>query len=552
MTLGIKRIYIVKIIMKFLLVKALLLKRAKNEGFTLPIVMAIGLVMLLLSTVNLVQSGEEQLLTVSKQGASEALASAEFGIARYRELLNNNRVLAVYNLDQWTTTNVEGQVCDDITGSGGWADDTSWRTISLNENDFSKDFDGDGNVVDSDEPIGEYQIVDYIYDIDGDTTNDDNGNFNLIADANTNDDDPSDTANYQTITDENDLDDDGTSDARGILTVKGRSTDGNSEAQIQVEIPLGVNRDDLESLNPALWIRQSTLTAGELGDVNLDKNDNGTNNEVNDGNLVLYRASSLTSRCDGVDIGNSPVTPAIRDPRELPDIVDIDSITNVRTLNGDIDKEIDPDTTNPEYPRDNFFKDGEILLGNDEDNEDTLTNATAGGEDNNKALDDPNNNKEYDSGERYYYKTTGDLTIGAGESIIVDGTAKVILYVNGDLDIDTGTGGEVALANSSNNATSRYLEIHVRGNVTISGSGTLQISGLLLVPNSGANQGTVTIGGSATVNLTGSIWANDWSNSGTVNITDGANDYKYYSVIPNRTPKPLTYRPSNWETQEVQ
>ncbi len=516
--------------MKFLLLKILLIRRGKDEGFTLPIVMAIGLVMLLLTTVNLIQSGEEQLVTIAKKGSSDALASAEFGIARYRELLNNNRVLAVYNLDQWTTTNISGQTCDNISDSAGeWADNssTTWRKITLDETDFSLDFNGDGDEDDETVDIGEYQIVDYIYTRDDDINDsDDNGVFDLLADIN------------------NDTDGDGDSDARGLLTVKGRSRDG-SEAQIQVEIPVGVNVDDLETLNPALWIRQSTLTPTKLGNVNLDKNGNGTNNETGDGNLVIYRASSGNSRCDETSIATSPTaTPAIRDPRNLPNLVDIDNIPNKRIIAGTINLETDPDNaaptaiTDPDNRRDNFFKNGEILLGNELDDADNVDNTLGTATDtDNTALNDG----------RYYYKTTGDLTIGAGESIRVDGTAKVILYVDGDLNIDTGTGDEVALANSSNNATSRYLEIHVFGDVNINGSGTVQISGLLLAPN-----GTVNIGGSATLDLTGSIWANNWDNSGTVNITDARNDYKYYSVTPERTPKPLTYRPSNWETQEVE
>ncbi len=483
--------------MKFLLLKTLLLRRAKDQGFTLPVVIAIGLVMILLSTVNMIQSGEETLLSVSKKGSSNALASAEFGIARYRELLNNNRVLAVYNLDQWTT--VAGQACNDISDSaGGWADNTpnNWKSVTaLDENTLSVDLNNDGDTNDS-ESIGQYQIVNYIYDNDNDITTDNNGDIDLISDVVNNDGSP----------------------PRGLLTVQGRSTDG-SEAQIQVEIPLGINTDDLDSLDPALWIERSSVT--NIGNVN-----------VNGSNIVLYRPAG-SGGCDDPPDLSSPAQNTISDPRLLPDIVDITAITNVRTIQGDINTETDPVTTDPDpnddedYPRDNYFQNGEIILGTGYDD----SGAT-------QALNTLD--------ERYYYTTqTASLVIDNGESILADGTSKVILYVGGNLDINTGA-NLIRLGNSSNIATSRYLEIHVNGNVTIDGDGDLEITGLLHVPN-----GTVTISGSASVNVTGSIWANNWDNtSGTVTID--TDDYKFYSITPDRTPKPLTYRPRNWETQEVQ
>ncbi len=502
--------------MKFLLLKTLLIRRGKDEGFTLPIVIAIGLVMLLLSTVNLIQSGEEQLATLSKQGTSDALASAEFGIARYRELLNNNRVLAVYNLSEWKTNDtVTNQTCDSITSSaGGWADDTSttWRDVlALDESILAVDLNLDGDTSDN-ESIGQYKIVSYEYDNDGILGDgDDNGDIDLTSDA------------------DNDIDGDGESDAKGILTVKGRAPDGTSEAQIQVEIPLGVNTADLTSLDPALWIEQSSLGDTEIGDVN-----------VNGANIVLYRPGGSGDCDDPTDFdftGSDPQN-TISDPRLLPDIIDI---PNARTIAGDISTETDPVSTDPnlndhiDYPRAHYFNptDKEILLGTkfDDDNANGNTQALYTGTD----------------GEERYYYTTGNsnLNIEAGESILADGLGKIILHVGGDLNIDTGTNAtdQVFLANSSNNATSRYLEIHVEGNVNITGSGTAQIRGLLHVPD-----GSVDI--SANVNVVGSIWANDWNNSGTVSIT--TDDYKYYSVTPNRTPKPLTYRPTNWETQEVQ
>lgn len=88
--------------MKLLLLKVLLQRRARDEGYVLPMVIAIGLVMVLLGAVNLTGASEETLSAISQNSRSDALAIAEIGVARYRELLDNNRILTVYNHDQWT------------------------------------------------------------------------------------------------------------------------------------------------------------------------------------------------------------------------------------------------------------------------------------------------------------------------------------------------------------------------------------------------------------------------------------------------------------------
>ena len=49
-------------------------------------------------------------------------------------------------------------------------------------------------------------------------------------------------------------------------------------------------------------------------------------------------------------------------------------------------------------------------------------------------------------------------------------------------------------------------------------------------------------------------WAEDWHNGGgTVNLIREADydDYKFYSIIPQRTPRPLTFAPTGWEQQQV-
>ncbi len=498
--------------MKFLLFRILLLYRTRDRGFTLPMVIGIGLIMVLLSSVALVQSSEENLIAISKDQSSTSLAMAELGIARYRELLNNNRVLAVYSLNHpdwgWTTNNISNQTCDVISNAaGGWADTnptTGWRDITLNENDFGVDFNDDGDQTDPAVEIGSYKLVNYIYDNDDDSNTavddidtDEDGIFDQTDDA-ANPDNP-----------------------KGILTVQGRDSDDGSIAQIQVNIPIGVNIEDLNSLDPGIWIHQENLTSpGTI--------------PAPSGNIVLYKQSTGSNRCADTTLAGG--IPAIRDPRDLPPLVTLPDPTpfsplvaadKINTLESDGGASSDDISGDPRYDA----VENEIILGTLAVGEVQNSDDTAAG---------------YTGDDRYYYYvgtalgTPTDLTINDGQSLITDGTAKVIIYVDGNLNIN----GNVNITNSSDDATSKFLEIHVTGNVTIDGPGTVDIKGLIHAP-----QGTVTLSNAPIVNLTGSIWANNWTSNGTVNLT--TSDYEFYSITPERTPNPLTYAPTGWEQQEV-
>lgn len=521
--------------MKFLLLKTLLLRKKTDEGFTLPIVIAIGLVMVLLSAVDLVQSGEENLNALSQRGTADALAVAEIGVARYRALLNSNRILAINDSDKWITTDtdttIDDQVCTaGIFGDGGWADtssSTGWR-----------------NFVASGNAMGSYRLIEYEYDQNPlDNNNDDDNDFDQFDDAN------------------NDFDGDGESDARGFLTIQGRDTTG-SVAQIQVEIPIGVNTQELDNLSPALWIEQDSITNAGNIDINSDGTESdGTRlfSEPDDGNIVLYRPAAATSTASDPDGCDNPADlsdeTTISDSRKLPPVLataDIASV-NKRTINGDISTE-GASATAPSNEFNTTTK--KIVLGT------TLDDSGA-----EQALNEVNVNGQ--NQKRYYYTTgTSNLSIEDGETIVADGVSRVILHIGGNLNLDTGTGGTVRLVNSQHSSQAangvtrsgiaRYLEIHVEGDLIIQGSGTVDITGLVRVG------GEVDIQGNSTVNVIGSLWTNDWNaNNGTLNIdTDQYTDttvspaqttdeYQFYSITLDRTKAPRTYRPTQWQRQEA-
>ena len=483
--------------MKLFLLRVLLQKRPRDEGFTLPMVIALGLVMVLLGTTNIVKSSEENLNAIIQNSSSDAFAAAEVGIARYREFLNQNRILTVYNHEQWTSNDVSGvnvinQTCADMTKPPvGWIDDNDSSTNPpANETaqwwqiPESIDNDGDGD----DDPIGEYRLVSYEYDNDGVIGDaDDNGIFNVLDD-NEND-------NYGTPE----------SDAVGILTVQGRSPDG-SEAQVRVEIPLRINPDDMNNLAPALWIGNESSST--LGTIDIDS----------DSNIVYSDAGTSGTGC--VDPNDDGTNTIISDARNIPTIDAIQNLINQADTAGSLNNTLtdklgrigdNPYVTPSSGEASDFVRDEDCRDINDC---------------------------------RYYYRLLGTTIDDVTET---DGIAKVTLYVNGSLNINADIGS---------NVSSSYLEIYVTDNVNINSNNVNEINALIHAPN-----GVLTVNGGGTVEINGSVWVNSFVNNATVEIEPDTTrtssrttvpSYEVYTTAGTRFPRPLTSAPTNWVTEEVQ
>ena len=490
--------------MKLLLLKILLQRRARDEGFTLPMVIALGLVMILLGAVSITIANEENITAISQNSRSDALAIAEVGVARYRELLDRNRELTIYDDAQWATKTTRVEVCNNEDKDiSSFLQGTSQNLVD------TQDLDNDG---DSTESIGSYSLVSYEY------SNAD-GVFNRT--------------------------DDGlNSDAVGKLTVQGTAAD-NSKAQIQVDIPIRINRDDLTNLAPALWIGNSGITS--LGNLT-----------IGNGNVVIKdQATSTTDGCRDFSTlaSSSPRRPVISDSRNLPSIqkiVDdvagarlaipaVTSINPISSSSGDFGltshKSYNPDSDTTNCPN--------IKLC------------------------------------RYYCaltETTG-LTY-TNKDLLTDGIAKTTLLLNQPLTIEATT-KDIKISSTSAISTSDAFEIYVKDSdndvtninpntITINPNGkTVTINGFIHAP-----QSKLIITGGGTVNINGSVWVKDFDNSGgaAVNISPDlitrvptASDdspsgraYKFYSTTaefysttPNMTNRPLTGSPTNWKTEEV-
>ncbi|NJR48006.1 MAG: hypothetical protein HC775_21120 [Hyellaceae cyanobacterium CSU_1_1] len=237
--------------MKLLLLKTLLQRRARDEGFTLPIVIGLGLVMILLGAISITTANEENITAITQNSKSDALAIAEVGVARYRESLDRNRRLAINDSSQWGSLT---QICNNNINETTTPTDDYFPSLTVNApNTIALGEDGqilnnDGDNTDSFN-IGSYSLVSYDYSNANDT-------FNSTNDATNN-------------------------NARGILTVKGRAPDG-SEAQIEAEIPVRINLEDMNTIAPALWVGSTTPTLGNL--------------TIGNGNVVIKRPRHSHSR----------------------------------------------------------------------------------------------------------------------------------------------------------------------------------------------------------------------------------------------------------------
>jgi Tfp pilus assembly protein PilX len=491
--------------MKLLLLKILLQRRDRDEGFTLPMVIALGLVMILLGAVSITIANEENITAISQNSRSDALAIAEVGVARYRELLDRNRVLTVYDSAQWgTKTDVcNGDLANFLPGVS--------NNIALAED--GQILNNDGDSTDSFN-IGSYSLVSYDYK-NSNSTPVANGVFNLTDD----------TANQ---------------DAIGILKVKGTAPNNAGEAQIQVDIPIRINLDDMTNLAPALWIGNSGITS--LGNLTIDN-----------GNVVI-RDQASADGCSGFSTlaSTTPRRPVISDSRDLPPITKIIAdVASARTaLSTASGSSINTPDSSP----------GQVLFG-------ATTHKPYNPDANTSNC--PNIKLcryYYDPPETtgLTYTDTDLLTDGIARTTLllnqpltINATTKDI-KVRSTSTISNSDAFEIYVKDDdtvTTNFSTNTITINADSGRTVT------INSFIHAP-----QSRLTITGSGTVNINGSVWVKDFINSSaTVNISPdiitreptlsdsstSGRAYKFYSTTASRTPKPITGSPTNWKTEEV-
>jgi hypothetical protein len=507
--------------MNFLL-RAFLIRRSRDKGFAIPMVIALGLIMLLLGIASIYKSSDQKDIATTQRKTSEALSVAEAGVAHYLEFLQRNSVLATYAYS-----------------------DTNWNNAALATCDKSNnlpvavsDFDDFTNQNVNGDPDKQYRLVSYSYE---------DGQGNVVPDGTP----PPSTNN--TI---------------GVLQVEGRSRLGDNfaTAKLRVEIPvrpenMGVNYaagvSPLASYahNPTLWIGEydNSTNIGNLqirsygaAVTPLNPGEPSLATQFpNGGNIVISRPNSLTvAEACKLPTGGTAPTP----DRNLQ------SPTTQRII-------ADPRTMPPSLVPSNVAPSTYKIINNTHLR--TLTK-------------DPNNDAKVivtpvaGENETYYHYTFGDPTAATRTNLVLNGSAnsfstmsgtKTILYLNGDLTLRNGASINPPGVNPL--PPSSYLEIYGGPNTTkikFEGTQPITINAFIHAPNA-----TVEVDNNLRLDITGAMWVKNWINRGTLapssNITpdttfNSKDNLRYqsnifYSTSSSIAPKPTIFPPTKWETVEA-
>jgi hypothetical protein len=222
-----------------LLFKIFLKFGSDDDGFAIPIVMALGLLMTFIGLLGVFKSNEEEITAVSQRNRAKALAAAETAVNSYRLILDRNKQLALYDQFASTTTTAGWRtttipLCDNATSIGSAINNHNFQAIN-------------GNV-----RFGEYRLISYDY----------NRNPNDIL----------------------------SSFGEGTLIVEGKA--GQATARLRVDIPVQPTTAQ-RNLVPILWLNNQT--ANNFSNIQLG-------NTGNTGDLLLsvgnQRNVSGTSACN--------------------------------------------------------------------------------------------------------------------------------------------------------------------------------------------------------------------------------------------------------------
>jgi hypothetical protein len=488
-----------------LLLKILLMRRSRDgnrrstkgdRGFAIPIVIALGLIMVVLSIASIYKSSDQNISATTQRGTSKALAAAEAGVAYYMAFLNRNSAIASYSYDNWTNASFTAaglNTCDTFVNIENWKDD--WRSAGTD---------------------GSYQLISYSYLSAG----------GVVPPAGT-------VPNNDTY---------------GELTVLGTgSFSGNSFASTRVKVQIPVRQENIGSsypgvispfasyaLNPVLWIRSYDNTTN-LGNLQVASYQGQAANFPYGGNIVL---SGLPIACQlpttGVTTANLEDPSRqyiIADTRDMPGVAVLptpplvtgsnsyESVTNADLINQTL-------PINRLSPMDTGFK-----------------NATF----------------SYGGSPHYYYSYSGGaLTLNSNQSFSSQNMSKVVLFLNDNLTINGNAGINSTTTISS--PYLEIYGLSGTTSINLVGPGTINIKGFIHAPNATVNvtgNPTLNITGAMWVrNWVDSAATGAAAGSRIFPDLANHNGFSHQSTIGFTTSsyvtsKPVISSPIKWETLEA-
>ncbi|MGV2829295.1 DUF7305 domain-containing protein [Myxosarcina sp. GI1(2024)] len=464
-----------------LLLKTLLIRRARDEGFVLPVAVALGLIMALLGTFSIVQSSEENLSATVQNEKSKSLAAAEAGVSRYLNLIARNRPIALYDNADWSSW-------DSTPTPAGVPTNGLCNIYS----EISDAIDGWEDVVSSTgtyDDLGQYRLISYQY-LD---------NTNAVVPSGTT---PTDLT-------------------KGRLIVEGRASSGDTSAtRVQVDIPVRREQPDLSNFDPALWIGSPQVT--NIGGNNLKVGDNNgglRNLDPADGDtyntIVFSDPAGGAEECNIPTVSNQPssdnTTQVIYQAYSLPDtpaeptkyiLITSTQLNNALAAGASLPYRFTSPNISSAEDSSGYFH--YIINGN-------LT------------ID---NTLSVTTGAKVILYVCGDITIdnsGGTLNINQGGNTSEFLEIYGNY-VDSGV---VTRFNTVCGATTTQ-------NITLQGSGTTNITAFIHAPDA-----EVKTNSDPTVNFTGAIWVDDWNDTSTnSDIIITPDSYESYSsrqtmVIPS-------------------
>lgn len=489
----------------------------KEQGFTIPLVLGLGLFMLLSGITAIKMSSSSESNSKIQKTSAQALSAAEVGLARIQALIDAERQVAVFP-DCAGTRSANG-TCPDASTTPSWANPSAIATTTSSNLC--------GTTVSS-QTLNTFKAIAASTEWQDISTNPKDGQYRLISYRYTPSANPNEPPGI------------------GRLIVEGRTSQGVSGAtkssakafntgiaRLKVEIPVNKNILTTTGSVPGLWMKYNNTT---------QMNNDQINGDIIVEGCLLPGGVSSSNLYDPAPSGTQTVSFS---PDPMPDTPALDGLLNNGSLvmnyligdgipSADQTPAGDPAIANP-FPISNFPR-----------NE-----------------DDP-------APDGYYHYLIGSAVINGGNSITISPGKKVIFYLQGNLDM----GGSPSI-NVTAGSTPEQLQIY--GNTTVgtgkglNGSnykygcpvgitcpttqiffnGTGDVKALIHAPEA---IGSVKGGGNAAGQVKGTLWINNWiagSGSSQVKVDAVGQLSDLLSSTTTETVEPQISVSTTWERVEA-
>ncbi|MDJ0730029.1 MAG: hypothetical protein QNJ33_08555 [Crocosphaera sp.] len=451
-----------------------LIPKTNNQGFVLPLILGMGLVMSVAATAIIVSTQGKQKQVFAQERINNVNSVAELGITRYKQLLVQHPQLATYCANPSTETPCNsGKTWSNITAneieinsSTASSCSTTTELITTSSTSTVTNIQNLANVstwhnVDDDNlSLGQYKLVNYI---------------------------------YEPITDQR---------GTGILTVEGRFKAKNSlkeaTSRLQIRIPISKEENFGSSSSggvPGLWIRWNQQT-DVSGSVQLQTNiKDSTCPEDTDNHRVTKVENYMTNvppeylKAQYIQTPGEAFPPLPEEGKTPP------TGSGVYHISG-----VDNDTVM-------LPQSGESAVDG------VLTYHIGDGSGKSIELSSGSNLQVGTGHETVVLHVDGDMDISGGGNIQIADGSKLIIYAHGKVTL-SGDSTTNAVENSGNPEDAQ-LYVYNPDDVTLSGGSGMKL--FLFAPNS-----LVSMGSDAIFN--GTIWAKTWKGSGSAIFTQGKTD----------------------------